>query len=74
MKRAEFTIAKPAIENVGPIQFVRQSIEELKKVSWPKRSETLKLTAIVIAVSVLVGSYIGLLDFLYTKLMELVVK
>lgn len=74
MKRPDLTIARPAIANVGPAQFIRQSIQELKKVSWPTRSETIKLTAIVIAVSAAVGAYIGGLDFLFTKLTELIVK
>jgi len=74
MDKQQFSIAKPSLENVGPIQFIRQSIEELKKVNWPTRTQTLKLTLIVIAVSVAVGLYIGVLDFLFTKLIELVIK
>ncbi|MCH7951122.1 preprotein translocase subunit SecE [Patescibacteria group bacterium] len=70
MKKPDFSIAKPALENVGPIQFVRQAVDELKKVSWPTRAETLKLTLVVLAVSVAVGAYIGGLDFIYTKLIE----
>lgn len=72
MKRPEISIAKPSISNAGPIQFIRQSAEELRKVSWPTRAETLKLTLIVIAVSAAIGAYIGGLDFLYTKIVELV--
>jgi preprotein translocase subunit SecE len=74
MKKPEFSIAKPALENVGPIQFIRQSAEELKKVTWPTRKETVKLTLVVLVVSTLVGAYIGGLDFLYTKFIELIVK
>lgn len=74
MDQSKFTIARPAIENVGPIQFVRQSVDELKKVTWPTRSETLKLAGIVIVVSIIVGSYIGVLDFLFTKLMETIIR
>jgi len=74
MDTSKLTIAKPAIGKIGPIQFIRQSIEELKKVSWPTRAETIKLTLIVFAVSAAVGAYIGGLDFLYTKLVELILK
>lgn len=74
MKKPEFSIAKPSLENVGPIQFIRQSIVELKKVSWPTRNETVKLTLVVIAVSVIVGTYIGALDFIYTKLIAITVR
>ncbi|OGY17714.1 MAG: preprotein translocase subunit SecE [Candidatus Chisholmbacteria bacterium RIFCSPHIGHO2_12_FULL_49_9] len=74
MDRQQFSIAKPSLGNTSPIQFIRQSIEELKKVSWPTRTETAKLTLIVIAVSVAVGLYIGALDFLFTKLVELIIQ
>ncbi len=74
MDPTKFTIAKPSIQNIGPVQFIRQAVEELKKVSWPTQSQTLKLTLVVIAVSVSVGLYIGALDFLFTKLIELFIR
>ncbi len=61
-------------------QFVRQVISyfsevkvELSKVTWPKREEVVKLTAIVFVISGLVGLYLGGLDYLFTKLLELLV-
>lgn len=44
--------------------------DELKKVVWPTRGETLKLTAIVVGASIVVGIYIGLLDVTFTKLVN----
>lgn len=46
---------------------------ELSKVTWPKRDDVVKLTAIVLLVSGLVGVYVGGLDYLFTKALELVV-
>jgi preprotein translocase subunit SecE len=74
MKKPEISIAKPAIKNVGPVQFIRQSINELKKVTWPSRSQTIKLTAIVMGVSIAVGLYIGMLDYLFTNLTSTLLK
>lgn len=74
MKPEDISIAKPAFSGVGPAKFIRQSITELKKVSWPSKQDTMKLTIIVIGVSLLVGLYIGGLDFIYTKLMEILIK
>ena len=43
-------------------QYLQESWAELRKVSWPDRQTVLNLTLIVIAVSVLVGAYIAILD------------
>lgn len=43
-------------------QYLQESWAELRKVSWPDRQTVLNLTMIVIAVSVLVGAYIAILD------------
>lgn len=49
-------------------------IEELKKVSWPTRKETIRLTLIVISISLIIGLYIGIIDILLTKGLELLTK
>lgn len=43
---------------------------ELTKVSWPTPRQTINLTLIVLAVSLLVGLYIGGIDLLLAKLTE----
>ncbi|GIW62826.1 MAG: hypothetical protein KatS3mg090_0652 [Patescibacteria group bacterium] len=43
---------------------------ELKKVSWPDREKTIKFTIIVIAVSLIIALYIGIIDFLLVKLLD----
>lgn len=48
----------------------RETIAELKLVRWPTRKQTLTLTTIVIAISVLVGAYVGGLDFLFTNILK----
>lgn len=58
---------------VSPITFVKQTQDELKKVVWPSRPEVVRLTLIVIFVSVVVGLYIGGLDYVFTKATEFVV-
>lgn len=55
---------------VGPIQFFREVVSELKKVSWPSRQETTRLTALVIAVAVSIGIALGMLDLLLTRLLH----
>ncbi len=46
--------------------------DELKKVTWPTRDETMRLTGIVIAISLIIASYIGIIDVLLAKLLEIV--
>lgn len=53
---------------------VTDIIEELKKVTWPTRQETIKLTTIVIVISLIIGSYIGIIDVLLTKLLEMIAR
>lgn len=58
----------------NPIVFLQEVKDELTKVVFPTRQEVVRLTVIVIGVSLLVGIFIGALDFVFTKLMELFIK
>ena len=49
--------------------FFSEVKSELSKVTWPKKNEVLRLTGIVILVSVIVGFYVGGLDYLFTNLL-----
>lgn len=67
-------VAKPTLPKVAPVQFVREVVTELKKVTWPTREETVKLTAVVIAISVIVAIFIGGLDAILVKVTGLLFK
>jgi preprotein translocase subunit SecE len=67
-------IQKPNIPSVAPGKFFREVVAELKKVTWPTREETVKLTVIVIIISVAVGAFIGGLDSLFLKITTLLFK
>ena len=67
--------AKPSIPAItNPVQFVKEVIAELKKVTWPTREETIKLTVVVIVLSFLVGAFIGILDVTFLKITSLLFK
>lgn len=67
--------AKPSIPAItNPVQFVKEVITELKKVTWPTRQETIKLTMVVIVLSFLVGAFIGILDLTFLKITSLLFK
>lgn len=59
---------------LSPIAFLKQTWDELKKVSWPTQDEVIRLTITVILISLIVGIFIGALDFVLTKITELIVK
>lgn len=62
------------IKTVSPLVFVNESIAELKKVVWPSREQIIKLTLVVLGVSVATGLLIGGLDYLFTNLFGLILK
>jgi preprotein translocase subunit SecE len=59
---------------VAPVTFIRQTIDELKQVTWPTRDEVVRLTLVVLVISVIVGVYIGGIDFALTALTEAFLK
>ncbi|MFA6016929.1 MAG: preprotein translocase subunit SecE [Patescibacteria group bacterium] len=62
-----------ANQKVNP-NFATDVIDELKKVSWPSKEETIRLTTIVIIVSLIIGLYVGIIDILLAKGLEIVTK
>ena len=57
-----------------PVSFFRETRDELKKVVWPTRQETIRLTLVVIIISLIVGLFLGGLDFIFVKLIGIIVK
>ena len=55
----------------GIISYFKEVRGELSKVIWPKREEVVRLTLIVLIVSGLVAAYVGIVDYLLTKLLEI---
>ena len=53
------------------MSFVNQSIEELKKIRFPDRKETIRLTGYVIGVSLGVGLFVMFFDYLFAQLVTL---
>lgn len=59
------------MEKVG---LVGNVFEELKKISWPTKQETIKLTVVVLTISLIVSAYLGIIDVLLTKVLEYLTK
>ena len=55
------------------INYLRDTRGELSHVSWPTQRQTIIYTVIVIILSILTGIYLGLLDFVFTEALDLLV-
>lgn len=53
------------------IKFFSQSLEELKKIQWPSKKETVRLTGLVIGISAFASLVIMLFDYVFKKLLTL---
>jgi preprotein translocase subunit SecE len=53
-------------------QFIKESWSELKKVSWPNRTQVRNLTVLVFVVSFVVGLYITVADTFFDYVVRIV--
>ena len=63
---------KNATRELGVIRYLRETRAELKKVTWPTREEAINLTYIVLGVTFAFAVFLGLLDWVFSRLFELV--
>lgn len=56
------------------VSYLTEVQDELRKVIWPTKRQTIQMTIVVIVVSALVGSFLGGLDFVFTKITEFLIK
>lgn len=54
--------------------YVRQSKDELKKVAWPTKRQTLNYTILVIVISIAMAAFLGGLDFVFARLFSVVIS
>ena len=55
-------------------KFFRNVVHELKRVTWPTRKALLTYTVVVLVTIVIFGVVLGLYDFIFLQLVELLVK
>jgi preprotein translocase subunit SecE len=56
------------------VGFFRDVRSELRKVVWPTRRETLNLTAVVLALSAVVGAFLGAVDYVFQEVFRLLLS
>lgn len=52
------------------VNFLVEVKQELKKVTWPKREVVINYLSLIIVVSIITASFVGLIDFSLTKTLE----
>lgn len=54
--------------------FLNEVKEELRKVAWPNREQTVRYTILVVIVAVAVGLFLGVLDYILTAITAVLLK
>lgn len=54
--------------------YVTDVVAEMKKVSWAKRKELFGATALVMLISVFMAAFVGLFDFIFSRLLALILR
>jgi len=57
-----------------PIQFVKETYAELKKVVWPDRKTSILNAALVIVLTILAALFLAAIDFGFAKGVEWLVR
>jgi preprotein translocase subunit SecE len=56
----------------GISRLYRETVGELRKVTWPTRKEATGLTGIVVAVTFGMSLFLGIVDFLFSRMFALI--
>ena len=63
---------KPAVKKPNRIQkWWRETVGELRKITWPTKDEALNMTKIVIIVVLVTAVFLGVVDFIFSRLIGL---
>ena len=54
------------------MRIIGEVVGELRRVTWPTKEETLRLTLMVIAVATAVGIFLGLVDLGFARIMDVI--
>ncbi len=65
--------ARKSRKQLNPVvRYYRETVGELKKVTWPTRREAINLTVIVLGVTFAMSAFLGVLDVLFNRLFGLI--
>jgi preprotein translocase subunit SecE len=64
------SVTKAVAQQRRGSRFIQEVIAELKKVSWPTRTQLLQSTAVVLVVVAIVAVYLAALDAVFERLID----
>jgi len=53
--------------------YLKESKDEMRKVVWPSRKQTIRYTMMVIGVSVAMAAFLGTVDYIFTTILDKVI-
>lgn len=56
------------MKNFNPVSFYNQVRDELKKVNWPTKENTISTSIVVVVVVGLITAYLGIVDAIVSRL------
>ena len=63
---------KPVVKKPNRIQkWWKETIGELRKVTWPTKEDAIKMTKIVTIVVLATAAFLGIVDFVFSRLVGL---
>lgn len=55
------------------LNYFKDVRSEMKHVSWPSRTQTIMYTIVVIVVSLVTATYLGLLDYAFSAIIQKII-
>jgi len=71
--RSQRIVAPSGGGRVGPVVFLQETYQELRKSVWPSRDETARLTMVVIVLAIAAGFFLGGLDRVFAELFSRII-
>ena len=59
-------------QNIQIRRWFSETRSELRKVTWPTPEQTRNLTLVVLAVCIAMGAFLGIVDYVLTQLVRLI--
>lgn len=60
------------MRNTQVVTFADEVIEELNKVTWPEKDETVNFTVVVVGVTLFIAAALGLYDYVWAEVTQMV--
>lgn len=56
------------------IEYIQESIAELRQVRWPTRSQAVRLSIIVVGFTIATAAVFGVIDFFLSELLQILLS